>query len=206
MICRSFSTVCGSRRRQGCARSSPTPFARTLKKGASSPSCCCGGTPRRTSSRGRAIAGALAGVDASALQVPKGSAPEALPKEIIDAYRYVSERLKHRLRNTMLSAQAQASRLRAAAANDAAPDIQVTLAKIDDALLSLSRELEATDADPQHFVQRADRTRRLAPTYGPALHKPVQFCEPQADQCGESGKRGLLRAIICWKLCFGTFG
>jgi signal transduction histidine kinase len=101
----------------------------------------------------RAIAGALAGV-ASALQVPKSSAPEALPREVIDAYRYVSERLKHRLRNTMLSAQAQASRLRAAAANGAAPDLQVTLAKIDDALLSLSRELEATDADPQHFVQR----------------------------------------------------
>jgi signal transduction histidine kinase len=102
----------------------------------------------------RAIAGALTDVEASALQVPKGSAPEALPREVIDAYRYVSERLKHRLRNTMLSAQAQASRLRAAAANAAAPDLHVTLAKIDDALLSLSRELEATDADPQHFMQR----------------------------------------------------
>jgi len=103
----------------------------------------------------RAIAGALTDVDASALQVPKGSAAEALPREVIDAYRYVSGRLKHRLRNTMLSAQAQASRLRAAATNGAAPDLQVTLAKIDDALLSLSRELEATDADPQHFVQRS---------------------------------------------------
>jgi signal transduction histidine kinase len=103
----------------------------------------------------RAIAGALAGVDASALQVPKSSAPEALPREIIDAYRYVSERLKHRLRNTMLSAQAQACRLRATTTNGAAPEMQVTLAKINDALLSLSRELEATDADPQHFEQRS---------------------------------------------------
>lgn len=103
----------------------------------------------------RAIAGALAGVDTSALQVPKGSALDALPREIIDAYRYVSERLRHRLRNTMLSAQAQASRLTAASANGAAPDIQITLAKINDALLTLSRELEATDADPQHFEQRS---------------------------------------------------
>lgn len=101
----------------------------------------------------RAIAGALVGVDASAVHQPKGSAPEALPKEIVDAYRYVSERLRHRLRNTMLSAQAQASRLRTAA-NGAAPDVQVALAKINDSLLSLSRELEATDADPQYFQRR----------------------------------------------------
>ena len=148
MICRSFSTVCGSRRRRGCASSSPTPFARTLKKRASSRSCCCGGTPRRTSSRAGPLPARSPDVDASALQVPKGSAPEALPKEIVDAYRYVSERLRHRLRNTMLSAQAQASRLRAAAANVLHRDIQVALAKINDALLSLSRELEATDADP----------------------------------------------------------
>lgn len=103
----------------------------------------------------RAIVGALAGVDAFTLQRPKEGAPEALPKEIVDAYRYVSERLKHRLRNTMLSAQAQANRLRSAAADDNAPDIQVALAKINDSLLSLSRELEATDADPQHFQQRS---------------------------------------------------
>ena len=103
----------------------------------------------------RALAGALADVDASALQRPRGSAPEALPREIINAYRYVSERLRHRLRNTMLSAQAQASRLRTVAANGAAPDIEVALAKINDALLSLSRELEATDADPEHFRMRS---------------------------------------------------
>jgi len=63
--------------------------------------------------------------------------------------------LRHRLRNTMLSAQAQIRRLTIASANGAAPDIQITLAKINDALLTLSRELEATDADPQHFEQRS---------------------------------------------------
>jgi len=103
----------------------------------------------------RAIAGALAGVDAAAVQRPKGSAPEALPSEIVDAYRYVSERLRHRLRNTMLSAQAEASRLRSAAANGALPDVHVALAKVNDSLLTLSRELEATDADPQYFQQRS---------------------------------------------------
>jgi len=101
----------------------------------------------------RAIAGALADVDSSALQRPKDSSTDVLPKEIVDAYRYVSERLRHRLRNTMLLAQAQASRLKSAA-DDAAPDVQAALGKINDALLSLGRELEATDADPRYFQQR----------------------------------------------------
>jgi signal transduction histidine kinase len=102
----------------------------------------------------RAIAGALAENDASAAPRRKESSGELLPKEVVAAYRYVSERLRHRLRNTMLSAQSQAIRLKSAASTDANPDIQVALAKMNDALLSLSRELEATDADPQHFQQR----------------------------------------------------
>ena len=103
----------------------------------------------------RAIAGALAGNDASAAPRRKGSSAEVLPKEVVAAYRYVSERLRHRLRNTMISAQSQALRLKSAASTDANPDVQVALAKMNDALLSLSRELEATDADPQHFQQRS---------------------------------------------------
>lgn len=103
----------------------------------------------------RAIAGALADIEASVLPRPKDSSIEVFPKEIVDAYRYVSERLRHRLRNTMLTAQAQAGRLKSAAADGAVSDIQAALAKINDALLSLSRELEATDADPQFFQQRS---------------------------------------------------
>jgi signal transduction histidine kinase len=103
----------------------------------------------------RAIAGALAENDASAVPRRKESSADVLPKEVVAAYRYVSERLRHRLRNTMLSAQSQANRLKSATSTGANPDIQVALAKMNDALLSLSRELEATDADPQHFQQRS---------------------------------------------------
>lgn len=103
----------------------------------------------------RAIAGALAENDASAAPRRKESSADVLPKEVVAAYRYVSERLRHRLRNTMLSAQSQANRLKSATSTGANPDIQVALAKMNDALLSLSRELEATDADPQHFQQRS---------------------------------------------------
>ena len=45
-------------------------------------------------------------------------------------------RLRHRLRNTMLSAQSQANRLNSAASTSANPDIQVALAKMNDALPS----------------------------------------------------------------------
>ena len=103
----------------------------------------------------RAIAGALAENEASAVPRRKESSADVLPKEVVAAYRYVSERLRHRLRNTMLSAQSQANRLKSATSTGANPDIQVALAKMNDALLSLSRELEATDADPQHFQQRS---------------------------------------------------
>lgn len=103
----------------------------------------------------RAIAGALTENDSSAPPRRRDSSAEVLPKEVVDAYRYVSERLRHRLRNTMLSAQSQANRLKSASSMGAHPDLQVALAKINDALLSLSRELEATDADPQHFQQRS---------------------------------------------------
>ncbi len=102
----------------------------------------------------RAIAGALAANDAAAPRRKESSA-DVLPKEVVAAYRYVSERLRHRLRNTMLSAQSQANRLKSATSTAANPDIQAALAKMNDALLSLSRELEATDADPQHFQQRS---------------------------------------------------
>lgn len=103
----------------------------------------------------RAILGAMAESGSSAPLRRKDSSAAVLPKEVVDAYKYVSERLRHRLRNTMLSAQSQANRLKSATSRDANPDIQSTLAKMNDALLSLSRELEATDADPQHFQLRS---------------------------------------------------
>lgn len=103
----------------------------------------------------RAITGAMSESDSSARARRREDSAALLPEEVVDAYRYVSERLRHRLRNTMLSAQSQANRLKSATSAGANPDFQATLAKMNDALLSLSRELEATDADPQHFLQRS---------------------------------------------------
>ena len=59
----------------------------------------------------RAIDGALVDVDSTALREDKNLQKVAAPSELVDMYRYVADRLRHRLRNTMLAAQAQASRL-----------------------------------------------------------------------------------------------
>jgi len=97
----------------------------------------------------RALEGALADVDLAA-------APQIspTPSELADVYRYVSGRLRHRLRNTMLSAQGQASRLRKLLAADQVSDVQTALAKLNDAMIVLGRELEATDVDSEYFKQR----------------------------------------------------
>jgi signal transduction histidine kinase len=112
----------------------------------------------------RAIEGAL--VDVARTPLQEGSLQQtAAPSELADVYRYVSDRLRHRLRNTMLSAQAQANRLNKLMAAELGTDVQTTIAKLNDAIVSLGRELEATDVDPDYFLQRsiglADWLRQL---------------------------------------------
>jgi len=102
----------------------------------------------------RAIEGALA--DVSPAVARAGAPPHRIsaPSELADVYRYVSDRLRHRLSNTMLSALAQANYLKKLMAADLATDVQTTIAKLNDAMVSLARELEATDVDPEYFRQR----------------------------------------------------
>jgi hypothetical protein len=102
----------------------------------------------------RAISATLAGTKASGPRRTLAGRGSPLPSDVIYMYRYVAGRLRHRLRNTMLPAQAQAGRLRNHTIAAADPDLQVALAKVNDALLALGRELEATDVDPSHFEQR----------------------------------------------------
>lgn len=103
----------------------------------------------------RAIDGALADVDLPAMQSGKPHRAISIPNQLADTYRYVSDRLRHRLRNTMLSAQAQTNRLKSLIAADSAVDAQATLAKLNDAMTALGRELEATDVAPEYFHQRS---------------------------------------------------
>lgn len=102
----------------------------------------------------RAIEGALADVDIRAVPQDRISETSTRPSQLADVYRYVSGRLRHRLRNTMLSAQGQANRLRRLLAADPEADVQTTIAKLNDAMMLLGRELEATDVAPEYFRQR----------------------------------------------------
>jgi signal transduction histidine kinase len=100
----------------------------------------------------RALESALEGVDIIAVQ-GKPQTPGGVPSGTAETYRYVSSRLRHRLRNAMLAAQVYASRL--STLPNADPDAQETAAKLSDSMKSLGRELEAMDVDPEYFRQRS---------------------------------------------------
>jgi signal transduction histidine kinase len=133
----------------------------------------------------RAIYGALLDIDPRALRADSTGQPNAAQSELADVYRYVSDRLRHRLRNTMLSAQAQTSRLNRLISADAGPDIRAVVAKLNDAMISLGRELEATDVDPEHFRQRAvllpDWLRQLNTRYA-TQYSPITLHLLNADE------------------------
>ncbi|MFZ1083424.1 MAG: ATP-binding protein [Terracidiphilus sp.] len=132
----------------------------------------------------RAIAGALADVDPTALREDKTVQKVAASSELVVVYRYVADRLRHRLRNTMLAAQDQASRLNRLMAMDLGSEVQAVLAKLNDAMISMGRELEATDVDPEYFrlrpVTLPDWLWQLNTRYA-ARYSPVKLNLINAD-------------------------
>jgi signal transduction histidine kinase len=132
----------------------------------------------------RAIDGALVDVDSTALREDKTLQKVAAPSELVDMYRYVADRLRHRLRNTMLAAQAQASRLNRLTATVQGSEVQTVVAKLNDAMISMGRELEATDVDPEYFrlrpVALPDWLRQLNARYA-TQYSPVKLSLIHAD-------------------------
>jgi signal transduction histidine kinase len=133
----------------------------------------------------RAIDGALVDVEPATLREDKILEKVAAPSELADVYRYVADRLRHRLRNTMLSAQAQASRLNRLMATAQSSEVQTVVAKLHDAMISMGRELEATDVDPEYFRPRSvalpDWIRQLNTRYA-TQYSPVKLNLIDADQ------------------------
>lgn len=101
----------------------------------------------------RAIQLALSDVDERQYSGPATSG-QSLPAQAIELYRYISDRLKHRVRNATFGAQAYVTRLKALLGDSASSDVTAALARLTDAMLTVERALEATDADPQYFKQR----------------------------------------------------
>lgn len=132
----------------------------------------------------RAIAATLEGTDAPKSRRTRAGRAAPLPEDVIDMYRYVAGRLRHRLRNTMLPAQMHAGHLQNNMIAAADPDFQVALAKLNESLLALGRELEATDVDPQYFEERhislADWLRQLNLKYA-SRYKAVTLTLTNAE-------------------------
>lgn len=148
----------------------------------------------------RALEFALKGVEISAIQ-SRSQLPSALPSGAVEAYSYVSRRLRHRLRNAMLAAQGYASRLSGAAATD--PDIQSAAVGLNDAMKSLGRELEATDVDPEHFcyksVDLASWLKHLNLRYA-EQYSPVDLNLIAADDSARVWASDYLLETIFWNI------
>ncbi len=129
----------------------------------------------------RAIEGALTDVDPQFARAGHTQQNIGGPSELGDVYRYVADRLRHRLRNIMLSAQAQTARLKRLTGAHADADVQSVVAKLNDAIVSLGREVEATDVDPAYFQPRSvllsdwlwQMNSRYATQYSPITLKLV---------------------------------
>jgi C4-dicarboxylate-specific signal transduction histidine kinase len=132
----------------------------------------------------RAIEAALADVDIRAAPETQSRQDALAPGQLADVYRYVSSRLRHRLSNTMLSAQTQANRLARLLATEPTSDVQSVIAKLNDAMVLLGRVLEATDVDPEYFRQRSvvlpDWLERLNTRYV-ATFRPIALRMINAD-------------------------
>ena len=102
----------------------------------------------------RAIEGALLDVNTSSFRESSANATPAVQSALGDVYRYVSDRLRHRLRNTMLSVQTQSSRLKRTIDSSNDSELLQILGRLDDAIISMGRDLEATNVDPEHFRLR----------------------------------------------------
>lgn len=95
--------------------------------------------------------------------------------QISEIYRYLSERLRHKLRNAMLGVQNQSAEIRAAIARGSAQDIPAHIAKLNDSMLVIGRLLEAAEVDPRYFELRpvvvadwlAEMNKRYASQYEP---------------------------------------
>lgn len=106
----------------------------------------------------RAIGAALDGIDVSAYEQPQRLTALADPS-FVEAYRYASERLHHRVRNTLLSPGAHLLRLRNRAGSIGDEKLRYEILSIvgelGDAFRRLGRVVESSEVDPAHFVPRA---------------------------------------------------
>lgn len=151
----------------------------------------------------RAIEGALVDVDTRAVRGGRVHRQIAEPSELAGVYRYVSKRLKHRLRNTLVLVRGQANRLKHLLPGELNPEIQTTFAKLNDAINSVGRDLEVIDVDPEHFQDRsialADWLRQLNLRYANQF-SPVNLVLVSTENSVRIFANDYLLEIIFWNI------
>ncbi len=122
----------------------------------------------------RSLRAALAGVDESSIMTRGTPAGQASP-DLPETYAYVADRLKHRLRNSLLSAQSQVIALHGLLNGATAAQSNV-IAALNESMKIMARDLNAIDVDPDYFRERqihvADWLKGMNATYA-TTYSPI---------------------------------
>ena len=150
----------------------------------------------------RAITAALADVDERSYAASVVS-KRALPTQIVELHQYVSDRMKHRIRNSMLAAQTFAAQLRELIPAESSEEVLVAVAKLNDAMATIGRVVEATDGDPAFFENRpipiVDWLKQLNAQYA-SKYAAIHFTiEAEPKTLSVNGSDYLLETIF-WNI------
>lgn len=103
---------------------------------------------------------AIRAIDAAIADIDQRSSGSSKPRnmgsalQVSEMYRYVSDRLRHKLRNAMLGVQNQSIEVREAIRRGETEVVPSHIAKLNDSILVIGRMLEAADVDPSYFEQK----------------------------------------------------
>ena len=154
----------------------------------------------------RAIASALSNVELTGYQSTQSINPLA-DAALVQAYRYVSARLTHKLRNAILNPEARFIRLRDAVA--AIPDAPLRaqllsiLGDLSDDFLRVGKIIESSRFDPKHFsfgpVALSDWLKAMNQKYGVSF-TPINLKIEAYGSISQIYANDYLLEVIFWNL------
>jgi signal transduction histidine kinase len=151
----------------------------------------------------RALEAFLAGIDVADATRPISQGGPDLGKSS-EAYRYVSSRLRHKLRNAMLGVQMRAEERKDLALNGNHGMVAASSGRLADSINKIGRMLENSDAAPDYFANRVihletwirEMNTRYATEFSP-INLTLQGME--LPQCQIYGNNYLLETAF-WNL------
>lgn len=150
----------------------------------------------------RALKAALQGVDESLIAASDTQIEAPVLPDLVDVYAYVAERLQHRLRNALLSAQGHLVALRSLLNGSVDGAGVAALAHLNESMKVMGRELNAIDVDPDHFRERSivlgDWLKAMNDLYT-ATYSPIVFDISGATDARVTASDYLLSTIF-WNI------